>query len=277
MMFILSDGLYVLMYYVIGYRRKVVRQNLLIAFPEKTEKERTRIEKDFYKSFTDTFIETIKLVSISRKELDKRFVVNGEVLNDLFSTGQSVQMHSGHFFNWEILNLGASANSLYPFIGIFSPLSNKIFNRLIIKIRSKFGSILIPTNEFRTRFHQYSDKPYALGLIADQNPVDPSQAYWVSFFGRLTPFLKGPEKAAKSRNTAVIMVDLQKVKRGYYKTELTLLTTNPKDTPPGFITHKLVQFIEESVKKRPQNYLWSHRRWKFEYDNEKHGSLVINE
>lgn len=276
-MYIISDGLYLLVYYVFSYRKTVVMKNLGIAFPEKTEAERVLIAKEFYTNFIDTFIETIKLVSISPEEFDKRFVINAEVLNNLLSTGQSVQIHSGHFFNWEFLNLGVAKNSRYPLLGIFTALSNKTFNRLITKIRSRYGTILISTADFRTRFHQYTEKPYALGLVADQNPVDPTNAYWVKFFGKLTPFVKGPEKGAKNMNTAVIMADLYKVKRGYYRTDLTLLTTTPKDTPKGFITQSLVKFIEESVKKRPHNYLWSHRRWKFEYDAEKFGKYVIEE
>ncbi len=274
-MYVISDGLYLLVYYVFGYRKKVVMGNLGIAFPEKTEKERIRIAKDFYKNFTDTFVETIKLVSISPKEFDKRYSINTEVLNDLYPTGQSVQIHAGHYFNWEFLNLGIAKNSRYPLIGIFTALSNPHFNRLMLKIRSKFGTILISTADFRSQFHQYADKPYALGLVADQNPVDPANAYWVRFFGRLTPFVKGPEKGAISKNTAVVMADLYRVKRGYYRTDFTLLTTTPGQTPKGFITKKLIEHIEESVKKRPHNYLWSHRRWKFSYDPEKFSQYVI--
>jgi len=276
-MYIISDGLYLLVYYVFDYRKEVVMKNLSIAFPEKTVAERVLIAKGFYKNFIDTFIETIKLVSISSKEFDKRFVINAEVLNDLLPTGQSVQVHSGHFFNWEFLNLGVAKNSKYPLLGIFTALSNKTFNRLITKIRSKYGTILISTADFRTRFHLYTEKPYVLGLVADQNPVDPTNAYWVKFFGRMTPFVKGPEKGAKNMNTAVIMADFYKVKRGYYKTDLTLLTTTPKDMPNGFITQSLVRFIEECIKKRPHNYLWSHRRWKFEYDAEKFSKYAIGE
>ena len=276
-MYIISDGIYLLMYYVFGYRREIVMKNLSVAFPEKPEAERILIAKEFYKNFIDTFIETIKLVSISRKEFDKRLVINEAVLNDLLPTGQSVQLHSGHFFNWEFLNLGVAANSKYPLIGIFTALTNQTFNRLIVKIRSKYGTILIPSADFRTKFHQYTSSPYLLGLVADQNPVDPTNAYWVKFFGKMTPFLKGPEKGAKSMNTAVIMADLYKVKRGFYRIDLSLLTTTPRETSDGFITKELVNFIENSVKKRPHNYLWSHRRWKFEYDEQKYGQYVIGE
>ncbi|MES2005096.1 MAG: lysophospholipid acyltransferase family protein [Bacteroidota bacterium] len=277
LMYLISDGLYVLVYYVFGYRKVVVMKNLSIAFPEKTEKERIRIAKDFYKSFVDSFVEMVKLVSISPSEFDRRYSIDVEILNQLYKTGQNVQLHSGHFFNWEFMNLGVSKNSPYPLIGIFTALSNPNFNRLIKKIRSQFGTILISTADFRTHFHQYTTQPYSLGLVADQNPVDPANAYWVPFFGKLTPFVKGPEKGAKSKNTAVVMVDLYKVKRGYYQTDLTLLTTTPKETPTGYITKKLIAHIEESVKKRPHNYLWSHRRWKFEFDAEKFGKYVIED
>lgn len=276
-MYWLSDGIYLFIYYGFGYRREIVKKNLLIAFPEKTEAERKQIRKEFYKNFVDTFIETIKLVSISRKEFDRRLQINAEVLNDLLPTGQSVQIHSGHFFNWEFLNLGMAANSHYPFVGIFTALTNKTFNRLMLKVRGQYGTILIPSSDFRTRFRQYTDKPYLLGLVADQNPVDPTNAYWVKFFGRMTPFVKGPEKGAKNMNTAVIMADMYKIKRGFYRIDLTLLTTQPKETPDGYITKTLVNFIEESVRKRPHNYLWSHRRWKFDYDENKYRQYVIDE
>ncbi len=275
-MYWLSDGIYLFMYYGFGYRREIVKKNLLIAFPEKTDTERTQIGKEFYKNFIDTFIETIKLVSISRKEFDRRLSINAEVLNNLLPTGQSAQIHSGHFFNCEFMNLGVAANSHYPFVGIFTALTNKTFNRLMLKVRGQYGTILIPSSDFRTRFRQYTDKPYSLGLVADQNPVDPTNAYWVKFFGRMTPFVKGPEKGAKNMNTAVIMADMYKIKRGFYRIDLTLLTTRPKETPDGYITKTLVNFIEESVRKRSYNYLWSHRRWKFEYDEKKFGQYVID-
>ena len=153
LMYLISDGLYLLVYYVIGYRKPVVMKNLSIAFPEKIEAERIRIAKEFYRNFIDTFIETIKLVSMSSAEFDRRLVINADVLNDLYPTGQSVQIHSGHFFNWEFMNLGVAKNSRYPLLGIFTALSNKTFNRFITKIRGRYGTILISTAEFRARFH----------------------------------------------------------------------------------------------------------------------------
>ncbi len=252
-------------------------KNLLIAFPEKTEQERTRIAKDFYHNFIDTFIETVKLLSISSKEFDRRCIRNFDAINNLKATGQNVQVHSGHFFNWEFANMAMGKSSAYPFIGVYQPLGNKVFNRLIVKLRSRFGTILIPVPDFKIAFHQYAKQPYALGLIADQNPSNPNSAFWVPFFGKLAPFVKGPEKGAVRQNTAVVMMDYYKVKRGYYKMECTLLTTTPKELPEGEITKKLIEFIETAIRKRPANYLWSHRRWKFEFDQEKYGKLVIKQ
>ena len=195
--YIIADGLYGLVYYIIGYRKNIVLQNLAIAFPEKTPAERVRIAKDFYHNFIDTLIETIKMISISNKELEKRYSCNIEVLNDLYESGLNVQIVCGHFFNWEFVNLGLAKMSRFPFVGVYQPLSNKIFNKIIYNMRAKNGTILIPASDFKTNFHTYVKDRYALGLAADQNPPNPSKAHWVNFFNRLTPFVVGPEKVQK--------------------------------------------------------------------------------
>lgn len=273
-MYFIGDGIYLLVYYVFGYRKDVVMKNLNIAFPNKTETERVKIAKEFYHNFIDTFIETIKLLSISPEEFDKRCITNSDVLNNL-SGAQNVQIHTGHFFNWEVGNLAISKNYRHKFIAVYMPLSNKVFNRLIIKLRTKFGSIAVPVPEFKTSFHTHTKEAYALGLVADQNPSNPKNASWLPFFGKMAPFYNGPEKGAVRMNTAVVMMNFYKVKRGYYKIDYTLLTTTPKELPKGEITKKLIEYIEACVHERPANYLWSHRRWKFEFDEEKYGHLVI--
>ena len=273
-MYFIGDGIYVLVYYLIGYRKEVVFKNIGIAFPEKTAAERKRIAKDFYHHFIDTFIETIKLISISKEAFNKRLKMDRTILDELYASGQNVQIHSSHFFNWEFLNLGVCVNMHYPWLGIFTPISNKAFSKIIWDMRSKFGTILIPSTEFKSKFHLYAKERYALGLVADQNPGHPENAYWVNFFGRLTPFVKGPEKGAKTMNTAVVMVEIYKIKRGYYQIDSTLLTTKPQETPEGFITKSLINLTEECIRKNPSNYLWSHKRWKFNYE-EKYKHLVI--
>jgi KDO2-lipid IV(A) lauroyltransferase len=144
-LYILSDAIYGILYYIIGYRRKVVHQNLIIAFPEKSDTERKKIEKAFYHQFVDTFIEAIKLISMSPKEFSKRFSINIDVLNNLYATGQNVQLVAGHFFSWEFANLGIAKQSKYPFIGVYMPLSNKVMDKIMYKMRSRFGTIFTNT------------------------------------------------------------------------------------------------------------------------------------
>ncbi len=273
--YLISDFLYFITYYIVGYRKKVVKANLAIAFPEKTEAERNRIAKDFYHQFVDSLIEMIKLISISKKQFKKRFTANIEVINDLYNSTDKIQIVTGHFFNWEFANLGVSLESKFPFVAVYMPLENKIFEKLIYNLRSKFGTILIPATEFKSSFHKYIKQKYSLVLVADQNPGNPAKAYWLPFFGKMAPFVKGPEKGAKMNNTAVLYADFYKVKRGHYRTDIELVTKDPNSFNDGALTKLLVKKVEDSVKQHPSNYLWSHRRWKFEFDEEKYGKLAV--
>lgn len=275
-LYMFSDGVAFLLKHVIKYRVDVVHQNLAIAFPQKTENERKEIANSFYQQFTDSFIETIKLLSISDKTFQKRFTSNVEVLNNLYASGQSVQIMAGHFFNWEYANWGVAKYGKYPFIAVYMPLSNKAFNKLIYDLRARYGSILIPATNFRSQFHKYANEgPYAMALAADQNPGNPLQAYWVNFFGRLTPFVKGPEKGAKLNNTAQVFVHFYRTKRGYYHSEYEVMTTSPNYFNDGQLTALYVKVLEEKIKLNPSNYLWSHRRWKYTYDASMHEQLVV--
>ena len=254
----------------------MVMQNLSIAFPNKTEQEKTRIAKDFYHLFIDTFIETIKLISISKKEFLRRIDFDGSLIAELSSKQQSIQMHSGHFFNYEFMNFAPALYLKNNWLGIYAPMNNKGIDKIMYDMRAKFGTILISNKEFRSKFIQYSKQPFTMGLAADQNPHNPHNAYWLNFFGKKTAFIKGPEKGAKTQNTAVVMAYINRTKRGYYKIETMLLTTEPNATSDGFITKSLARFIEEKVRQHPANYLWSHKRWKHEYDEEKFGNLVVD-
>ena len=258
------------------HRKEVVMKNLTIAFPNKTETEKIRIAKDFYHLFVDTFIETIKLISISKKDILRRLDFDPTLLLQLQQTNQKIQLHSGHFFNYEFMNLGFAIHKQnYNWLVIYAALSNKSFNKIIYDMRAKFGTTLISTTDFKTKFHQYTLQPYMLGLAADQNTHNPKNAYWTNFFGKKTPFIIGPEKGAKAMNTTVVMVYIYPIKRGYYKMETSLLTTTPNNTTPGSITKALANFIEQKIKEHPANYLWSHKRWKHEFDEEKYGKLLV--
>jgi len=275
-MYIISDFVAFLLQRVFKYRLAIVQQNLAIAFPKKTEKERQEITNEFYQQFTDSFIETFKLLSISDKNFDKRFTSNVEVLNNLYASKQSVQIMAGHFFNWEFANWGAAKYGKYPFIGVYMPLSNPYFNKIILKLRMRYGSIMIPATSFKTQFHKYATEgSYAMALAADQNPGNPLSAYWLPFFGRLTPFVKGPEKGALLNNTAQVFVHFYRVKRGYYHSEYEVMTTSPNYFKDGQLTALYVKVLEEKIKLKPANYLWSHRRWRYEYDPKQHEKLLV--
>ncbi len=274
-MYFLSDAIAGLIYHVLGYRKEVVMQNLLIAFPEKTEKERIQIAKAFYLNFTDTFIETIKLLSISEKGLRKRFSSNIEVVDAFYDQGVDVQLEAGHFFNWEFINLGVSKYGKYPFVGVYMPVSNKAVNRIMMQLRSRYGTILIPATDFRNKFREYAKDRYSLGLAADQNPGNPANAHWVYFFNRLTPFVTGPEKGAKLNNIPVIFANFYKKKRGYYHIQFEVITTEPRTFEEGKLTQVFASYVEKAIKQIPDNYLWSHKRWKWEFDEEKYGDRVI--
>jgi KDO2-lipid IV(A) lauroyltransferase len=262
----IGDGFYVLVYYVIGYRKKVVLSNLLIAFPEKTQAERVRIAKDFYHQFINTMMETIQLIAMSDQAFDKRVTSNAEVLNQFIDAGKNVQLHTGHFFNWEMINLGVARKSLFPFVGVYMSFTNRSFDRIMFTMRKRFNTILIPAADFKDRFHEYVKGKYVLGLVADQNPARIDKAYWLSFFNKVTAFTSGPERGARANDTVVIFISVQQPKRGYYYLHYELITENPRELPEGELTKIYVTKLEQAIRNNPSNYLWSHRRWKWEYN-----------
>lgn len=267
-LYLLGDFIYALLFYVFGYRKQVVMNNLSIAFPEKSAEERRKIMKAFYHNFCDTFMEMIKLFSWNKEEIVKRFTGNIEVLNEWVGKEQSVQVVSGHYFNWEIANLGLGALSQMPFVVVYMPLRNKEVNKVVYELRVKTGTKLVAATDFQNQVREYMKQQYALILVGDQNPGNPAKAYWTNFFTKPAPFPKGPEKGAKRNNTAVIYVDFYKVKRGYYEFKMELLTSKPNQFEEGALTRLIVDRIETSIRQRPSNYLWSHRRWKHEWKEE---------
>lgn len=260
----ISDAISFLLYYVIGYRREVLMKNLSIAFPEKTEREKKRIIKKFYKNFTDTFLEAIKLLSMSESSLRKRVQFDPSIFKELFATGKSCQVHLGHNFNWEWVNVRVARELPYSFLVVYMPIGSKIIDRLFKYFREKTGSILLPATDMRNAMIPYRNQQYMMGLVADQNPGNPAKAYWVKFFGRWTPFVTGPEKNARANNVGVVFARFYKPRRGYYVVETKLAGLNPADMKEGELTLQYVRYLEEVIRKQPEVYLWSHNRWKWE-------------
>jgi KDO2-lipid IV(A) lauroyltransferase len=264
-----SDGLSLMLYYVIRYRRGVVAGNLLIAFPEKTEAERTRIAKKFYRNFTDNFIETLKILSASPSFIRERFVIdNPEVIEDFYDSGRKLQLHMGHTFNWEIANVAMPLLTRYTFIVTYMPVENKIFERLFLKLRGLNGTVLLPATRMQRSILPYRHTQYVLALVADQSPGGPDISYWLNFFGRPTPFVRGPERGARIGDIPAVFAQIYKTKRGHYRSKLTTLADHPATLPEGELTRRYRRVLEETIREQPEVYLWSHKRWKMPWKDE---------
>ena len=265
----ISDGLYFLMYYVFGYRKKVVMNNLLIAFPEKSHADRKRIAKKFYHNLADTFMEMIKLISISDKAFAKRCRGNFEIVNELAKKGKSIQLHSGHQFNWEYGSLLMSKMiTAIPYYAVYIPIENKILDRLFLNLRQKYGARFIDATKFKTTKDEIFKEPFSIALAADQNPGVPANGYWQNFFNKPAPFSRGPETGAVKNNTAVVFVRSRKLKRGYYDCVCNVYIENAASTNAGDITRGFRDYLEQVIREEPDNYLWTHKRWKWEYKEE---------
>lgn len=265
-LYLLSDFAYLLIYHIFGYRKQVVEDNLANALPGKTPEERKKIAEKFYRNFCDNWIETIKLLSISKRVINKRISGNFEVFHKLFGTGKPVQVNLGHFFNWEIMTLHAGINQPYTFLTVYLPQSNQVMNRMIMYIRGKWGNPLIPSTDMARAIIPWRKKQYLIALGADQSPLDSENAYWLYFLNRPTGFAKGPEKYARGQNIPVVMMTTTRPKRGHYHFEYFLLSEDPKSLPDGELIRRYVHHLEKNIHLQPDLYLWSHKRWKRKWD-----------
>ena len=261
-----SDFVFFMVYHVFGYRKNIVTSNLTIAFPQKSAEEINRISKQFYKNLIDNFIETIKLLSLPEKEFIKRATIDFADTKKLVDKGLNIQFHSGHQMNWEYASLAISHSLTIPWVAIYLRIQAKPIDRLFIKIRSRFGATMVEKHNYQTRMPQLMKSQYALGLIADQNPGQVKHSFWLNFFGKAAPFLMGPEKGAMRYKTAVVFVNMKKLKRGYYHFTCKVITEDGSIYSNGELTRMYRDFLEAGVREDPSNYLWSHRRWKHDWD-----------
>lgn len=261
-LYIVSDFTYVLIYYIIGYRKEVVFSNLALAFPEKTDPDRKAIAKKFYRNFIDNWIEVIKMLSISEKAILRRISRDFTAFEDIYQQGRSCHMLMGHLFNWEWCTAGIPTGLPFKTLVAYSPITSKILDRLFLYLRQRFGCIMLPYNDMRRSMMPHRHTRYLLVLVADQNPPFPAKSYWLNFMGVPTSFLKGPEKGARMGNIPVVFLPVIKVRRGYYEIKGILLDNDPGSSKEGEITRKYVAALEEIIRKYPELYLWSHKRWK---------------
>lgn len=277
-LYLLSDFIAFILRDLVHYRKEILRKNLAIAFPEKTFEEREKIRRSFYRNLTDNFIESIKLLSISRKSLEKRFIAeNPEVLHQFYLQNKNLTVVLGHFFNWEYANQLYSLVVQQDLAVIYMPIKNQAFNRLFIKLRTHFKHThLVSAHKYASEIKSFGkDKPYIEILVGDQNPGISERAFWTPFFGHMSPFVKGPEKGAALGRRAVVYCSIKKVKRGHYTSKVEIITENARETENGFVTKQMIAHIEKDLREQPDNYLWSHNRFRHEYSDERHAHLVI--
>lgn len=264
-LYVFSDAVFPLMYYLPGYRRKVVRTNLVNSFPKKNIKDIIEIEKAFYHHLCDLFFETFKLIHMSNRELMKRMrMTNPELLERLYNEGRDVEMVLGHYGNWEWLAI-LPLYTKYQTVSIYKPIKNKHFDRFMNEIRSRNGMILAPMSSVvREVLSLRQNNIRALyAFIIDQTPPLVDIKFWTKFLNQETGVYLGAEKIASRYNMAVIFMNIQSTSRGYYSFTAELLFENSAGLPDHMITETHVKRLEEIIREKPEQWIWSHRRWKY--------------
>lgn len=261
-MYILSDVLYIVLYKLIGYRKKVVLTNLRNSFPEKSEQEIQIISNKFYHYFGDLVLETLKTLTISPAAVKKHITFEGAALFERFKKeNRSVIIVMGHYGNWELGGPIFSMQQLHQLYVIYHPLSNKRFDKLVYHMRTRSGTRLYAMSDTLRGMISNRKELTATAFIADQTPL-PANAYWTTFLHQDTPLFTGTEKIARKLNYPVIYVSIDRVKRGLYNMRSELLVENPSTTSEHEITELFTKRLEQDIIAKPEIWLWSHRRWK---------------
>lgn len=263
LLYLISAMCYYVLYYVTGYRRAVVRENLINSFPEKSVTELIVIEKEFYRYLSDLSVEIIKMASISEKEIKKRLkFTNLHLIEAHFEKGESVLACTGHYGNWEwgMMSLGLNlSESAYV---IYKPLSNGIFDDWFLKIRSRFGNTAVPMRQTLRVLTAAKTAPSIFCFASDQSPVHGESHYWIDFLNQDTPALLGLEKIAVQTNRPIFYFRLKYIKRGCYEVDCVPICPKPEETDKHEITNRHFKLLEDIIKEEPSYWLWSHRRWK---------------
>lgn len=269
-LYIISDMFYILIYKVIGYRKKVVFNNLKLSFPDKTDAELLDIQKKFYHHFVDIFIEMIKSFTISKKNLLKRYrYTNMKLLTDLEKKGKSIIVMGAHYNNWEwVISLNHYVS--FKTFAAYTKINNKYFERQLLKSREKLGANFIQTTKFvpYMEANKVNKIKSIYGLLSDQSPQLHKAKYFKEFMGVKAPIHTGAEFLAKRFDHSVVLMKTYKIKRGFYETTFEILAENPKEFPDYQITDLFLEKIEVQIRETPQYYFWTHKRWKHSHEIE---------
>ncbi|WP_350288541.1 lysophospholipid acyltransferase family protein [uncultured Croceitalea sp.] len=259
----ISNGVFYILYNVIGYRKKVVYTNLKLVFPDKTEKELVQIQRKFYRHLCDMFLEMAKTMGMSKKEAMERYKLpNIELLQELTKT-KTVLVVCSHYANWE---WNTSINNYIDAkgYGVYQRIANPYFDKLTRRVRDRWDTSLITQQEtIKTVISNEKNKTISVyGMVSDQSPMVKKGQYWSEFMGIKVPIFKGAEQLARKLNLAVVFLKVSKIKRGYYNAELIPITQNGSETKENEITERFLRLAEQQIYEAPEYYLWTHRRWK---------------
>ena len=262
LMYLLSDVLYFKIYYVFGYRKKVVLMNLRNSFPEKSEEEIKKISKKFYRYFCDLVLETIKTLTISPRSLKKHVKMEDtSIFKKFYDENQSVTIVMGHYGNWE---LGGARFALEPFhqlFVIYQPLKNKKFDKLVYHMRTRLGNGLYPMKDVIRGMIGDRKKITATAFIADQ-AASVKNAYWTTFLNQETAVFTGTERISAKMKYPIVYVTIKRPKRGLYEVHSELLVEHPENTSENEISELHTKKLEKDILEQPEIWLWTHRRWK---------------
>lgn len=258
-----SNMCYWLFYHCIPYRKKVIRQNIERSFPGLSSSDQAMIIKGFYRNLCDILLEGIKGFTMAEKDLRKRYVfVNPEVMNDLYDQGKDVVSVGAHYANWEWGIMAAPFQLKHRLLAFYTPLTNKYIDTYMRRSRKKWGTELVSNREVKGIIDAKNDEPVTYFFGADQSPGNPKGAHWMEFLNQDTACMKGAEFFARRYHLPVVYYDVQRVRRGYYTVTLKVLENDPVNTNSGEITENYMHTLEGIILKKPEDYLWSHRRWK---------------
>ncbi|MPR36193.1 lysophospholipid acyltransferase family protein [Salmonirosea aquatica] len=261
--FRISSALNFILFRVVGYRKKVILQNLSNSFPAKTEPEIQSTAHRFYRHFTDLILETIKCRSCPPEDILERIQGDISLVDRLFAENKNILFLMGHRGNWEMANLYASLRFDHQCLVVYRPLKDSIFDQWFLRLRTRFGSRLVPMDDIAAELRQPRDRPYVVVLANDQSP-QPDSAYWTPFLHQDTCFFRGAEILARRNDLTVLYADFSRdtARRGYYHVEISLVTDACKSLGKNEILEKQIRMLEADINAQPFNWLWSHRRWK---------------
>ena len=262
-LYLISDGIYLLIYRIAAYRVQVTRKNLRTALPNLTEKELLLVEKRFYHHLCDVIVETVKSFTISPAQLKKRMrLINPELLAHYHQQGRKMIAVTGHYGNWEWAAITLPLQSDYVPQGVYLSIKDPVMNRAMIRSRSRFGINLLEAGKIFQELENRKDQLSITGFVADQSPSKPEKGVWLEFLHQETVFAKGTEKYAALYDMAVAFGKIRKIKRGYYTLEYEVVTENAALNPEGDVTVKHAAILERTIQEQPEFWLWSHKRWK---------------